>query len=102
MFTIHDQLSRVAQWVEKSFLCRRKVAGDRYEENGRKIIFDFTVLFLKLCVGQGLIVGPSFGLSTVGGDTWFSTIEGKTTRVKRGEYRCTISRLMQRLICSAY
>lgn len=30
MFTIQDQLSRVAQWVEKSFLCGRKVAGDRW------------------------------------------------------------------------
>eukprot|EP00903_Cladosiphon_okamuranus_P009887 g9391.t1 len=29
MFTVQDQLSRVAQWVEKCFLCRRKVAGDR-------------------------------------------------------------------------
>lgn len=31
MFTIQDQLSRVAQWLEKSFLCGRKVAGDRCE-----------------------------------------------------------------------
>lgn len=32
MFTIQEQLSRVAQWVERSFLCGRKVAGDRCEE----------------------------------------------------------------------
>lgn len=29
MFTVQDQLSRVAQWVETTFLCGRKVAGDR-------------------------------------------------------------------------
>eukprot|EP00752_Nemacystus_decipiens_P014985 g13343.t1 len=29
MFSIPDQLSRVAQWLEKSFICGRKVAGDR-------------------------------------------------------------------------
>lgn len=29
MFSVPDQLSRVAQWIEHSFLCGRKVPQDR-------------------------------------------------------------------------
>lgn len=29
MFSVPDQLSQVAQWIERSFLCGRTVAKDR-------------------------------------------------------------------------